>query len=360
LGAAASISALSIQDQKERPVHNSVTKRILKKRHDVFHDEQAWRPSPAQETPVKGGHYGSLSLTQQRRRKREGMGGITYRNRSNRSASVLQGSGVSDDELASTDGHTSDDEQHSQLMHTPRFPHQMYGTLVHPDANMYSSHHPPAQNGPAIHELPFVLGGYVQLLLNVFLTAVCGYIVYQFVLTIHHDVNIKVDEYSSDILQEMSVCTKNYIENRCSPDTRVPAMETACLNWESCMNRDPKVVGRAKVSAETFAEIINGFIDPISYKTMAFFAVLLFGSVLLSHFAFNFMRHRNQKPAPVPTLTSHHPAPSVAPPYYAAPVTPYHHHHLAHYPSVFPPPSTVRRQRSTRFRPKFGQESSQS
>jgi len=34
------------------------------------------------------------------------------------------------------------------------------------------------------------------------------------------------------------------------------------------MNRDPTVVGRARVSAETFAEIINSFIEPISYKTM--------------------------------------------------------------------------------------------
>lgn len=34
------------------------------------------------------------------------------------------------------------------------------------------------------------------------------------------------------------------------------------------MNRDPTVVGRARVSAETFAEIVNSFIEPISYKTM--------------------------------------------------------------------------------------------
>ncbi|GAB5593360.1 hypothetical protein Unana1_08260 [Umbelopsis nana] len=45
-------------------------------------------------------------------------------------------------------------------------------------------------------------------------------------------------------------------------------MEQACRNWESCMIRDPLIVGRAKVSAETFAEIINGFVDPISYKSM--------------------------------------------------------------------------------------------
>lgn len=45
-------------------------------------------------------------------------------------------------------------------------------------------------------------------------------------------------------------------------------MEKACVAWEKCMNRDPTVVGRARVSAETFAEIINSFIEPISYKTM--------------------------------------------------------------------------------------------
>ena len=66
----------------------------------------------------------------------------------------------------------------------------------------------------------------------------------------------------------MAVCSKEYLENRCAPSTRVPAMEKACLAWEKCMNRDPTVVGRARVSAETFAEIINSFIEPISYKTM--------------------------------------------------------------------------------------------
>ena len=71
-----------------------------------------------------------------------------------------------------------------------------------------------------------------------------------------------------EILQEMAVCSKEYLENRCAPNTRVPAMEKACLAWEKCMNRDPNVVGRARVSAETFAEIINSFIEPISYKTM--------------------------------------------------------------------------------------------
>jgi hypothetical protein len=80
-------------------------------------------------------------------------------------------------------------------------------------------------------------------------------------------------------------------------------MEKACLAWEKCMNRDPTVVGRARVSAETFAEIINSFIEPISYKTMVlspqfqpnskiFCLLAVFGSVFLSNFAFGLLRQR--------------------------------------------------------------------
>jgi hypothetical protein len=41
-----------------------------------------------------------------------------------------------------------------------------------------------------------------------------------------------------------------------------------CGAWETCMNRDPTVVGRAKVGAELIAEVINGFVEPISWKTL--------------------------------------------------------------------------------------------
>jgi hypothetical protein len=34
------------------------------------------------------------------------------------------------------------------------------------------------------------------------------------------------------------------------------------------MHRDPTIVGRTNVMAETFAGVINSFVDPISWKTM--------------------------------------------------------------------------------------------
>jgi hypothetical protein len=67
------------------------------------------------------------------------------------------------------------------------------------------------------------------------------------------------------------------------------------------MKRDPSVVGRAKLSAETFAEIINGFIEPITYKTMLFILVALFGTIFLSNYAFSMARNRT-----IGTSDQHH------------------------------------------------------
>jgi hypothetical protein len=67
------------------------------------------------------------------------------------------------------------------------------------------------------------------------------------------------------------------------------------------MNRDPKVVGRARVGAETFAGVINSFVDPISWKTMGFTLVTLTFLILLTNSALFNLRAKHQHnntPAP--------------------------------------------------------------
>lgn len=45
-------------------------------------------------------------------------------------------------------------------------------------------------------------------------------------------------------------------------------METTCRQLEECMNQDPGSIGRAKVAAETFAQVVNSFVEEISWKTL--------------------------------------------------------------------------------------------
>lgn len=116
--------------------------------------------------------------------------------------------------------------------------------------------------------LPNTLSYYVQFLLNLFLALCVMYVLYGIFSTISNDITERAMMESSEILAEMAVCAREFKENKCERDSRVPAMETVCNNWEKCMQRDPYKVGRSRLSAGMFAEIVNSFIEPISLKAI--------------------------------------------------------------------------------------------
>jgi len=167
------------------------------------------------------------------------------------SASEGEDQGAEDDE----DDNDDDGQQMYEDMSTPR----RWGIKAKSAATRWAQTH---------REIPIIASQYLQLFFNLSMLLLLLYAVFCFYLTVRRDVDQKVEEYSAEIVQEMSQCAKEYVENRCDPNMRVPAMEIRCTAWERCMNRDPTQIGRARVSAETFAEIINSFIEPISYKTM--------------------------------------------------------------------------------------------
>jgi hypothetical protein len=68
-------------------------------------------------------------------------------------------------------------------------------------------------------------------------------------------------------VQDIAICALQFKTNLCATNA-VPAMAQQCANWETCMNRDPAIVGRAKVGAEMIAEVVNGFVEPISWKAL--------------------------------------------------------------------------------------------
>ena len=116
--------------------------------------------------------------------------------------------------------------------------------------------------------LPNTLSVYVQFVLNLFFAFCLMYVLYGVFSTIRHDIDEKAMVESDAIMTEMTLCARNFHENRCERENRVPAMEQVCNNWESCMQRDPLKVGRSKLSAGMFAEIFNSFIEPISMKAI--------------------------------------------------------------------------------------------
>lgn len=185
-----------------------------------------------------------------------------------------------------------DDSQLSSRLGSPNST-----VYVDRDNSFYSSPEAP---------LPIVLSSYLQLFFNLILVSIFVYLVYVVVSTIRHDVDLKVEEYSQDILNEIAQCSNEYIRNNCMPGRRVPALEKTCSNWEKCMNQDPAVVGRARVSAETFAEIINSFIEPFGLKAMAFILILFLGAVFVNNIAFGMKYRQSMYSQPPPRAPTPH------------------------------------------------------
>lgn len=139
-------------------------------------------------------------------------------------------------------------------------------------------------------DAPSIIAKYLQVFFNGVIIAGVLYMIYSFYATIQADVNRASEEAVALVLAENAACTKDYIDNQCGADRRVPAMEAFCRKWELCMNRDPNAVKRATLSAHTFAEIFNSFVEPITLKTFLFTCTIVVLGLLVTNVTFILFR----------------------------------------------------------------------
>lgn len=137
---------------------------------------------------------------------------------------------------------------------------------------------------------PYVLLMYLQLLFNVILALIIIYLIYVFISTIRIDTRHKMEIATTDALRQISLCSREYYRNKCSSSSRAPALEMPCMEWEKCMNRDPEKIGKSLVTAQTFGEIINEFLKPISWKLIILCNILIFGSFIATNVLLSSLR----------------------------------------------------------------------
>lgn len=142
-----------------------------------------------------------------------------------------------------------------------------------------------------IARVPYLLASYLQLIINLVVSAYTIYILYQVISTIRRDINVKLDLHAKNILSEIQSCTRQYKENGCGPDTVGPELEEVCASLAKCMNQSPhKGSGNASlISAETIGLIINSLVEPLGLKVFLF----LFGTIaalFACNFTFGYIR----------------------------------------------------------------------
>jgi len=144
------------------------------------------------------------------------------------------------------------------------------------------------------NRLPDIMEGYLQLLVRFVLVGFFIFILFYIFSSILYDVNIKYKEYSLEIIKEVEKCSKQYNENKCNPITRIPAMETTCIQWELCMEKNPSNLPKSKILAEILSEVLDSFILNMSYKTMAFLITVIWMMIWIPNRLFDKPTHKLQ------------------------------------------------------------------
>lgn len=130
--------------------------------------------------------------------------------------------------------------------------------------------------------VPYIISLYLQLLINFIVLSLILFFGYKFISNIKADMRQREETYIAETIYEISICTQEYFKNKCA-ERPVPAIQKACNELFKCMNQDPNAIVKTKITAETIANIINSFIKPISWKSIFFINLLLFGSLIVSN-----------------------------------------------------------------------------
>ena len=143
---------------------------------------------------------------------------------------------------------------------------------------------------------PNVLSGYIQLFLNLCIVLSIFWAVIRFILMLKNDVDSRIQRLVSAEQMKLKKCERDYIQNNCDPEVRVPALEALCEQWSECM-RNSELVDinnytsmSAKLWAQTLAEVINAFSKEISIRSLAFLFICSCSIIVVTNVAFAFYR----------------------------------------------------------------------
>lgn len=84
-----------------------------------------------------------------------------------------------------------------------------------------------------------------------------------------NDISERIHATSLQSRSALHECSRHFEQNCMPPKVSEWALrEGLCDDWRICMERDPRMVGRARIAAEILAEMIDAFISGMGWKTL--------------------------------------------------------------------------------------------
>ncbi|KAF7713946.1 Uncharacterized protein PECH_000731 [Penicillium ucsense] len=139
--------------------------------------------------------------------------------------------------------------------------------------------------------VPAILSWWAQLVVNLSLFSLAVWMVFSFVAEIRNEFDAVASKEMDSILHSIAECMQRYEDNRCAAGNLVPGLIPICAADRKCMDTDPTHVRRAMLSARTMAQIIDSFIEPISWKAIIIFLATIGTVAWASNWSFRSFRN---------------------------------------------------------------------
>jgi hypothetical protein len=114
-------------------------------------------------------------------------------------------------------------------------------------------------------------------ILQLLLISLAIYFISTFALSFRRDLYSKAFLTKESLSIKQRDCKRSYLENHCLPvEKRPPALALKCEEWRECFERDlDKGFSWSRIFTGTMAEIVEGFLEQVSWRSMVFFISLV-------------------------------------------------------------------------------------
>lgn len=136
---------------------------------------------------------------------------------------------------------------------------------------------------------PANLSGYVQILFNTIIGATGVYLLLKFITLINQDVQEQLQLHWRALDNKLRRCQLKFNNNHCFQRDIPPALFNICQDLQDCIiELDNKLIEHkpmAKLWLQTLAQVINAFVDQISFKSFIFLLLTSCSIILVTNIA---------------------------------------------------------------------------
>lgn len=134
---------------------------------------------------------------------------------------------------------------------------------------------------------PYNISRYVQVLFNTIVSTIALYLFVKFILLVNQDVQQQLELHWRHLDNKLRRCQSKFNNNHCFQRDIPPALFDICQDLQDCIveldNRLIQHKPMAKLWLKTLAQVINTFVDQISFKSFIFLLLTSCSLILVTN-----------------------------------------------------------------------------